>query len=158
MQAADLFIAKVITAQQHDDIQDDIRAKRDDFGEEAVDDSDQTKKELSRVFAKAVALGLTTKEAVGRMERHIDAGRFSPEHYLEMWVKRIEDTEPTKDVAEVDEKEFTLNEPSGWPTSRPSIAFLNRMKKAELVALAKERGVSHSGTKAKIIDALREEE
>jgi len=32
------------------------------------------------------------------------------------------------------------------------------MKKAELVALAKERGVSHSGTKAKIIDALREEE
>ena len=75
-----------------------------------------------------------------------------------MWVKRIEDTEPTKDVAEVDEKEFTLNEPSGWPTSRPSIAFLNRMKKAELVALAKERGVSHSGTKAKIIDALREEE
>ena len=159
-QAADLFIAKVITAQQHDDIQDDIRAKRDEFGEEAVDDSDETKNELSRVFTKAVALGLTTKESIDRMERHIDAGRFSPEHYLEMWAKRIEDTVPSKakDANQEDEKEFTLSEPSGWPTSRPSIAFLNRMKKAELVALAKERGVSHSGTKAKIIDALREEE
>ena len=47
---------------------------------------------------------------------------------------------------------------SGWPTGRPSISSLNRMKKAELVALAKEMGVPHSGTKAQIIDAIREEE
>ena len=82
-----------------------------------------------------------------------------------MWTKRIEESgsveeAPTskeeKDVPE--DKQFTLNEPSGWPTGKPSIASLNRMKKAELVALAKEQGVSHSGTKAQIIDALREEE
>ena len=45
-----------------------------------------------------------------------------------------------------------------FDAGKPSISSLNRMKKAELVALAKERGISHSGTKAQIIDALREEE
>ena len=40
----------------------------------------------------------------------------------------------------------------------PSASQLSRMKKAELVDLAKERGVAHSGTKATIIDRLTEEE
>ncbi|MEE2747262.1 MAG: thrombospondin type 3 repeat-containing protein [Candidatus Thermoplasmatota archaeon] len=164
-QATDLLIAKMITAQQHDDIQDEIRSKRKGFAEDEIDSSDEAEKELSRVFSKAVALGLTTKESVDRMERHVAAGRFSPEHYLEMWTKRIEEVGSVEEVATSKEdveapedNQFTLNEPSGWPTGKPSISSLNRMKKAELVALAKERGVSHSGTKAQIIDALREEE
>jgi len=164
-QATDLLLAKMITAQQHDDIQDEIRSRRKGFAEDEVDDSDETERELSRVFSKAVALGLTTKESVGRMERHVAAGRFSPEHYLEMWSERIEaagSAEEEKDSKAEDDapdqQQFTLSEPSGWPTGKPSISSLNRMKKAELVALAKERGVSHSGTKAQIIDALREEE
>ena len=172
-QAADMFVAKLITSQQHEDIQDLVRAQRDEFEEDDVDEADQTEQELARVFAKAVALDLTTKEAVTRMERHVASGRFSPEHYLEMWTKRIDDSdivaavdeEEARVEAESEDPEFTLSAPAGWPTSkaskpasRPSISSLNRMKKAELVALAKELGVSHSGTKAKIIDAIREEE
>jgi len=164
-QATDLLLAKMITAQQHDDIQDEIRSRRKGFAEDEIDDSDETERELSRVFSKAVALGLTTKESVDRMERHVAAGRFSPEHYLEMWSERIEvagsaeeEKAPKTAADSPDEQQFTLSEPSGWPTGKPSISSLNRMKKAELVTLAKERGVSHSGTKAQIIDALREEE
>jgi hypothetical protein len=161
-QAADMFVAKLITGKQHDEIQEDIRAHRNEFGEDEVDDSDQTEKELARVFSKAVALGLTTKEAVVRMERHVETGRFSPEHYLNMWSKRIEDEDidavVEQEISREDEKELTLSTPSGWPQSKPSKGSLNRMKKAELVALAKERGAPHSGTKAQIIDALLEEE
>jgi len=165
-QAADMFVAKLISSQQHDEIQDIIRARRVDFGEDTVEASDENQKELARVFTKAVDLGLTTKEAVVRMERNIQAGRFSPEHYLDLWTKRIDDADIKAVVDEVvtskdspkEDVEFTLSTPAGWPTSKPSISALNRMKKAELVTLAKEMGVSHSGTKAQIIDALREEE
>ena len=173
-QAADMFVAKLITPQQHDEIQDLIRTQRDEFEEDEVEMADKTEQELARVFAKAVALDLTTKEAVTRMQRHVSSGRFSPEHYLEMWTKRIEDSdivaavdeEEARVEADGEDTEFSLSAPAGWPTSKksskpaskPSIASLNRMKKAELVTLAKEMGVSHSGTKAKIIDAIREEE
>ena len=161
-QAAEMFVAKLITGKQHDEIQDEIRALRNEFGEEEIDDSKQTEKELARVFSKAVALGLTTEEAVVKMERHIETGRFSPEHYLNMWSKRIEDQDidavVEQELSRDDEQELTLSTPSGWPQSKPSKASLNRMKKAELVALAKERGAPHSGTKAQIIDALLEEE
>ena len=82
-----------------------------------------------------------------------------------MWSERIEaagsadeEKAPKTAADSPDDQQFTLSEPSGWPTGKPSISSLNRMKKAELVTLAKERGVSHSGTKAQIIDALREEE
>ena len=40
----------------------------------------------------------------------------------------------------------------------PSASQLSRMKKAELVDLAKEQGLPHSGTKADIIARLTEEE
>jgi hypothetical protein len=88
------------------------------------------------------------------MERHIETGRFSPDHYLEMWSKRIEDA----DIVAVVNEEVKKSDSVPRPTSKPSMTSLNRLKKAELVALAKERGVSHSGTKAQIIDAIREEE
>ncbi len=153
-QAANLFIAKVITSQQHDDIQDEIRSRREEFDEITGNKSDETVKKLARVFSKAVALSLTTKEAVDRMERHIETGRFSPDHYLEMWSKRIDDA----DIVAVVNEEVKKSDSVPRPTSKPSMTSLNRLKKAELVALAKERGVSHSGTKAQIIDAIREEE
>ncbi|HJM67906.1 MAG TPA: thrombospondin type 3 repeat-containing protein [Candidatus Thalassarchaeaceae archaeon] len=170
--ASDLYLAKIITSLQHDVIQGEINSRREGFDEGVVDASDHVEKELSRVFLKAVALGLTTNEAVTRMERNVAKGRFEPEHYLEMWTKRIEESDLSAAVDEViegdpkkDDPEFTLSTPSGWPTSKsskpaskPSMSSLNRMKKAELVALAKEQGVSHSGTKAQIIDAIREEE
>ena len=153
-QASDLFDAKIITSQQHDNIQEEIRSQCEEFDETTADKSDKAEKKLARVFSKAVALGLTSKEAVNRMERHIATGRFSPEHYLEMWSKRIEDA----DIVAVVNEEVKKSDSVPQPTSKPSMASLNRLKKAELVALAKERGVSHSGTKAQIIDAIREEE
>jgi hypothetical protein len=153
-QVANLFAAKAITSQQHDDILDEIRSRRGEFDETTDDKSDETEKKLARVFSKAVALSLTTKEAVDRMERHIVTGRFSPEHYLDMWSKRIEDA----DIVAVVDEEVKKSDSVHRPTSKPSMTSLNRLKKAELVALAKERGVSHSGTKAQIIDAIREEE
>ncbi|MEE2747368.1 MAG: DUF1565 domain-containing protein [Candidatus Thermoplasmatota archaeon] len=159
-QATDMFLAKLISEQQHDAIQNDINSRRIDFGDEAVDDADNTEKDLARVFSKAVGLGLTTKEAVVRMEGHIAAGRFSPEHYLKMWSKRIDDVDIVavvdEEVSKTDSKKKAA-EKSKSP-SKPSISSLNRMKKAELVSLAKEMGVPHSGTKAKLIDAIREEE
>ena len=153
-QAANLFAAKAITSQQHDDILDEIRSRRGEFDDTTDGKFDETEKKLARVFSKAVALRLTTKEAVDRMERHVVTGRFSPEHYLEMWSKRIEDI----DIVAVVNEEVGGSDTVHRPTSKPSMASLNRLKKAELVALAKERGVSHSGTKAQIIDAIREEE
>ena len=120
-QAAEMFVAKLITGKQHDEIQDEIRALRNEFGEEEIDDSKQTEKELARLFSKALALGLTTEEAVVKMERHIETGRFSPEHYLNMWSKRIEDQDidavVEQELSRDDEQELTLSTPSGWPQS-----------------------------------------
>ena len=175
-QAVEMFSAKLITSTQHDDIQDDIRQRLDEFSVEEVGDSDEVSKELNRIFSKAMALGLTTKEAVKRMKRHIENGRFTPEHYLEMWTERIEQNETKVDStdessneessdSDEDGSQFTLSTPAGWPTSKgdsgpskPTKSSLNKMKKAELVDLAKAQGVSHSGTKAQIIDSLLEEE
>jgi hypothetical protein len=175
-QAVEMFSAKLITSTQHDEIQDDIRQRLDEFSVEEVGDSDEVSKGLNRIFSKAMALGLTTKDAVKRMKRHIENGRFTPEHYLEMWTERIEQNEtksdtnedsPSEDTDDSDDdgSQFTLSTPAGWPTSKsggasskPTKSVLNRMKKAELVDLAKAQGVSHSGTKAQIIDSLLEEE
>ena len=175
-QAVEMFSAKLITSSQHDGIQDDIRQRLDEFSVEEVGDSDEVSKNLNRMFSKAMALGLTTQDSVKRMKRHIENGRFTPEHYLEMWTKRIEQNETKSDATEdspsedadvpdEDGSQFTLSTPAGWPTSnsddapsKPNKSALNRMKKAELVDLAKAQGVSHSGTKAQIIDSLLEEE
>jgi hypothetical protein len=171
-----MFSAKLITSHQHDEIQDDIRQRLDEFSVEEVGEADEKSKELNRIFRKAMALGLTTKEAVKRMKRHVENGRFSPEHYLEMWSGRIAENETKGDStdessneetsdSDEDGSQFTLSTPAGWPTSKsdggpstPSKSSLNKMKKAELVDLAKAQGVSHSGTKAQIIDSLLEEE
>jgi len=175
-QAVEMFSAKLITSNQHEAIQDDIRQRLDEFSVDEVDDADEVSKDLNRIFRKAMALGLTTKEAVKRMKRHIENGRFSPEHYLEMWTGRIEQSESKGDSTDESSNEessdsdedggqFTLSTPAGWPTSKsdggpskPTKSSLNKMKKAELVDLAKAQGVSHSGTKAQIIDSLLEEE
>ena len=90
-------------------------------------------------------------------------GRFLDESSFERSFFESSNEKPSD--SDEDGSQFTLSTPAGWPTSKrdggpskPTKSSLNKMKKAELVDLAKAQGVSHSGTKAQIIDSLLEEE
>ena len=102
---------------------------------------------------------------MNRMRRHVESGRFSPDHYLKLWNKRLNEhstpsavEDAVNEVTEEAEKEEDEGEPEDEQAELPSASQLSRLKKAELVDLAKERGLPHSGTKADIIARLTEEE
>jgi hypothetical protein len=46
-------------------------------------------KQLEALWQQALAAGLTTEFAMGKMRRSMEEGRFSMEYYLKMWTKRL---------------------------------------------------------------------
>ena len=44
---------------------------------------------LNAVFRRAVELGLSDDEAVGRMKENVRTGQFSAKHYTDLWGLRI---------------------------------------------------------------------
>ena len=164
-QVEDMMHAKAITAKQYNLLAGYISARQDEFGEGAITQLDEAEAELESVFDEAISLGLTTEAAVNRMRRHVTSGRFPPEHYLKLWNKRLNEhstpsvvEEAVTEVVEEASKDEDDDEKRSEAAELPPASQLSRMKKAELVDLAKERGVAHSGTKADIIDRLTEEE
>ena len=163
-----MMLAKAITGSQYDILLEQIAARQDEFGQDAISEADEAESELETVLAEAISLGLTTEAAVNRMRRHVESGRFSPDHYLKLWNKRLNEHSTPSAVedavnevaeeAEEAEKEEDEGEPEDEQTELPSASQLSRLKKAELVDLAKERDLPHSGTKADIIARLTEEE
>jgi len=156
LQANELFSVKSITSVQYEILIEAINARQEEYGGTSLEDLDEIQNELEAIFAEAIAAHLTTAVAVNRMRRHIESGRFTPEHYLAIWKSRLNsDGSHLDDVAEaVDE----VVKSAGKSTALPTSSELMRLKKAELVDLAKSRGVSHTGTKADIVDRLTEEE
>ncbi|MEE3082473.1 MAG: SAP domain-containing protein [Candidatus Thermoplasmatota archaeon] len=164
-QISEMMLAKAITDSQYDILLGQIAARQEEFGKETISKLDEAESELETVLAEAISLGLTTEAAVNRMRRHVESGRFSPDHYLKLWNKRLNEhstpsavEDAVNEVAEEAEKEEDEGEPEDEQTELPSASQLSRLKKAELVDLAKERGLPHSGTKADIIARLTEEE
>ena len=90
------------------------------------------------------------------MKKNILRGKFDSEHYLKLWSERIEEDHLEDEL----EDELEIDPISVEKTSKPKLTKtnLNKMKKAELVELAKKKGLMTSGTKATIIDRLLEEE
>ena len=50
--------------------------------------------ELEELFAEALRQQVTTVGSVDTMRRHIQTGRFTPDHYIEMWRARLAPTLP----------------------------------------------------------------
>ncbi|MEE2758378.1 MAG: thrombospondin type 3 repeat-containing protein, partial [Candidatus Thermoplasmatota archaeon] len=162
-QVNEMKLAKAITEAQYDLLLTLIAERQEEFGEDETSKMDEAESELETVLAEAISAGLTTEAAANRMRRHIQTGRFTPEHYLKLWNKRLnEHSTPSAvedAVSEVaDEVVKEDEEVTEEPDDLPSASQLSRLKKAELVDLAKERGLPHSGTKADIIARLTEEE
>ncbi|DAC50503.1 MAG TPA: hypothetical protein HA340_03575 [Candidatus Thalassarchaeaceae archaeon] len=153
--ANEIFLSKAITKSHHNEIQEAIEERRELFEESELKESEEIEVNLERVLTKAIALGLTTENAVKRMHQNIKQGKFEPKHYLDMWSERIDKdsstTAPVEEDTTADDEELD----STPPLSKTS---LSKLKKDELVALAKDRGMLTSGTKATIIDRLLEDE
>ena len=45
--------------------------------------------ELEKLFAEALRQQVTTVGSVDSMRKHIQTGRFTPDHYIEMWRTRL---------------------------------------------------------------------
>ena len=153
--ATEMFLSKAITESHHNEIQEAIEERRELFEESELIESEEIEVNLERILTKAIALGLTTKNAVKRMYQNIKLGKFEPEHYLEMWGERIDKDSGTTASIEGDVASDSGGADSPTPLSRTT---LSKLKKDELVVLAKERGLLTSGTKATIIDRLLEDE
>ena len=50
-----------------------------------------TEQALDLVFGNAVRYGLTSPGNVLTMRRNIESGRFTPEHYIDLWGSRLEE-------------------------------------------------------------------
>jgi len=147
--ANDMYLAKAISEKHHSQVQEEISERKENFDSNDLVELEQVSEDLERVWSKAIVLGLTTKAAVSRMKNNILRGKFDSTHYLKLWSDRID-----KNKIEV-EGSSVIDE-----VSKPKLTKtgLNKMKKAELVDLAKKQGLMTSGTKATIIERILEEE
>jgi hypothetical protein len=152
-----MFLKKAITEPHHDEIQEAIEERRELFEESELQESGELDLDLERVLTKAVALGLTTDKAVKHMHKNINSGKFEPEYYLNMWRKRIDKDSSTPISIDEDESIISADEELDLTPSL-SRKELSKLKKDDLVALAKEGAMLTSGTKATIIERLLQDE
>jgi hypothetical protein len=153
----EMFLKKAITEPHHDEIQEAIEERRELFEESELQESGELDLDLERVLTKAVALGLTTDKAVKHMHKNINSGKFEPEYYLNMWRKRIDKDSSTPISIDEDESIISADEELDLTPSL-SRKELSKLKKDDLVALAKEGAMLTSGTKATIIERLLQDE
>jgi hypothetical protein len=153
-----IYMEKTLTQVDYDKIQKLIEERRALFGEDAIIEFEKGNEDLALVFAKAVDLDLTNDEAVARMNENIECGRFEPEYYLKMWKKRIKaSTDTSKPSSKEKVKTTDSKNPQAETMDSPPALTKNqltKMKKAELIAFAKERGLLTSGTKPILIERI----
>ena len=177
-QATSLFEAGIISNRQFQQIISEIEDRKFEFDDDDVLMEQKENDELASVMEKAVSLGLTTDAATKRMFLHVQAGRFSPGHYIDLWNRRIADhtfdNTPTKPVSENKRKrvrrkqETVANEDAEdiveminaeienveEDSTKPELPDLDTMTKKELTDLLKERDLPVSGKKSELIDRL----
>ena len=153
-----IYMEKTLTQVDYDKIQKLIEERRALFGEDAIIEFEKGNEDLALVFAKAVDLDLTNDEAVARMNENIECGRFEPEYYLKMWKKRIKaSTDTSKPSSKEKVKTTDSKNPQAETMDSPPALTKNqltKMKKAELIAFAKERDLLTSGTKPILIERI----
>lgn len=153
-----IYMEKTLTQVDYDKVQKLIEERRALFGEDAIIEFEKGNEDLALIFAKAVDLDLTNDEAVARMNENIECGRFEPEYYLKMWKKRIKtSTDTSKPSSKEKVKSTDSKKPQAETIDSPPALTKNqltKMKKAELIAFAKERGLLTSGTKPVLIERI----
>lgn len=168
-QANFLFEEGIISSGQLDRILSEIEDRKFEFDDDDVLSEQKENDELASVLDKAVSLGLTTDAATKRMLQHVDAGRFSPGHYIELWTRRISDhtldTTPAEPVVENKRKRIKRRkeaipddaveiEKVEEEAPKPEMPDFDSMTKKELVDLLKERDLPVSGKKSELIERL----
>jgi hypothetical protein len=153
-----IYMDKTLTQVDYDKIQKLIEERRALFGEDAIIEFEKGNEDLALIFAKAVDLDLINDEAVARMNENIERGRFEPEYYLKMWKKRIKaSTDTPKPSSKEKVKSTDSKKPQAETIDSPPALTKNqltKMKKAELIAFAKERSLLTSGTKPILIERI----
>ena len=177
-QATSLFEAGIISNRQLQRIISEIEDRKFEFDDEDILSEQEENEEMISVMEKAVSLGLTTDVATRRMFQHVDSGRFTPDHYIDLWNRRIADytfdkglakpvkekkrkrvrkrldvevAEDTEDIVEKINAEIEAVEESDTKAVLPE---LDSMTKKELTELLKERDLPVSGKKSELIERL----
>ena len=168
-QANFLFEQGIISDGQLQRILSEIEDRKFEFDDDDVLTEQRENEELSSVLDKAVSLGLTTDSATKRMLQHVDSGRFSPGHYIDLWTQRIAnhtlEKTPVEPVVESKRKRIkrrqetvptdaSENEKVEEGTTTSESPDFDAMTKKELVDLLKERGLPVSGKKSELIERL----
>ena len=78
--------------------------------------------ELEELFAEALRQQVTTVGSIDSMRRHIKTGRFTPDHYIDMWRTRLGLAAPAPAPARASQQR---------PRTPPSVASMQRERERE---------------------------